>query len=109
MTNADYRAKWTALTAANGGIAPIEKHNVSTYNNWGCRCNTCYKAKQRYNKECKLVRFAKTAANKGIAPTKNHNFSTYLSWNCRCKPCRLSYKEYVKERKNRRRTSNDVV
>lgn len=30
-----------AMTAANGGIAPVAKHNASVYTNWGCRCKIC--------------------------------------------------------------------
>lgn len=30
-----------AKTAANGGIAPVAKHNASVYTNWGCRCKIC--------------------------------------------------------------------
>lgn len=28
-------------TSRNGGIAPVSVHNVSTYVNWGCRCDPC--------------------------------------------------------------------
>jgi hypothetical protein len=39
------RQRRLARTAANGGIAPIARHDVATYNNWGCRCPTCTTAK----------------------------------------------------------------
>jgi hypothetical protein len=39
---AEQRASRRALTEANGGIAPVEKHGKrTTYDNWYCRCVPC--------------------------------------------------------------------
>jgi hypothetical protein len=35
-------------TWANGGIAPVSKHNRSTYTNWACGCETCAEAQGAY-------------------------------------------------------------
>jgi hypothetical protein len=36
------------LTAANGGIAPVDNHGRSNYRNWGCRCPICVEANAEY-------------------------------------------------------------
>jgi hypothetical protein len=52
-------------TAANGGIAPVEKgkHGASTYVNWGCSCDVC----NRGNNELAARRLARRRERKAAA------------------------------------------
>lgn len=82
------RARRLRLTAANGGVAPIQRHDRSTYKNWGCRCVPCRTDHAKAQRALKARRWALTAANGGIAPTKTHNANTRTNWGCTCTPCR---------------------
>lgn len=52
----DARAVRRAATTANGGIAPVQVHNVFTYNNWGCGCEACRADHAAYQRERKARR-----------------------------------------------------
>jgi hypothetical protein len=50
------RDKRIATTKANGGVAPVDVHNRSTYINWSCRCWTCKDAQREWNKKYKQTK-----------------------------------------------------
>lgn len=60
--NASEHRQWVARarlrTAMNGGIAPVAKHNYSTYRNWGCRCTDCRRSHYLNCREFKDARKA---------------------------------------------------
>lgn len=74
-------------TAENGGVAPTDKHDQSTYSGWNCRCPICTADHAAKRKAQAAERRRLTAANGGIAPVKRHNANTYRAWRCRCVPC----------------------
>lgn len=93
---ASRRATRREETRLNGGVAPIETHNNSTYSNWGCRCADCcasHLTKMRHDRRSRLAR---TAANGGIAPlnkARHGRRTTYTNWRCRCNDCVAAVKE----------------
>lgn len=89
-TGRQTRATRCSLTAANGGVAPVDEHNANTYGNWGCRCPTCKASHSRKVSRQRVERYALTAENSGIAPTLTHNWSTYKNWGCRCETCKAA-------------------
>lgn len=47
---AELRRRRYAVTRANGGVAPVRRHNYVTRSNWGCGCARCladYRRMQR--------------------------------------------------------------
>ena len=46
------------MTAAKAGP---DRHGLSTYNNWDCRCDVCKQAKSASNRQEKLNRKARNA------------------------------------------------
>lgn len=83
----DMLARRRRIVAANGGVAPIEVHNASTYANWGCHCPDCKADHAQKAAQRRESRIALTVANGGIAPVATHNRSTYLNWGCTCQTC----------------------
>lgn len=69
------KAKRFARTAANGGIAPTDKHDGSTYANWGCGCDEC---KTGWATECRARYARKRQTRQGTTRTrrKNHGQAT---------------------------------
>lgn len=85
------RAKYLALTAGNGGVAPTDAHDSSTYVNWGCRCPDCRAGHATMVRQRRAARRRIVAANGGQAPIELHGVSAYTNWGCRCEVCRLSW------------------
>ena len=54
----DPRPLAAAMTAAKAGP---DRHGLSTYNNWGCRCEVCSQAKSEANHQEHLARKARNA------------------------------------------------
>ena len=101
MTKAERRA----LTAENGGVAPVEKHNRSTYVNWGCRCKPCRAGNSRHRTAQRAIKLRMTRDNGGIAPTEIHNATTYESWGCSCPTCKKAKSAKNAKRDRSRRAS----
>ena len=58
-------------------------YNVSTYSNYGCRCNLCRAA----NTEAKRAWRAKN----GDPPPTAHGVNGYTNYGCRCHTCRRDH------------------
>lgn len=99
--NPQWRAAARARTMANGGVAPVGTHGVSTYGNWGCRCPTCTAAWAAHVAASRARRYAITARLGGIAPVSQHNAATRANWGCGCRACLADTAAYGRGRRTR--------
>lgn len=90
------------------GHLPDEKHgDVSTYNNWFCRCDPCTED----NTKAKLRRRAERWGERVFIPAegetegywyapnapKHGKSSTFRNWGCHCPPCFEAEKEEIRK------------
>lgn len=65
---------------------------VSTYIQYGCRCDDCTAANREWVAECREDRARRLREDPTLAPHGNR--STYINWGCRCDECAEAHSEY---------------
>ena len=100
--NAALQRKQVTRRAAVVSDAEVQHGSVSTYINWGCRCDECKAAHSANLARQREARFARMKADPTIRP--HGTMATYSGWGCRCEACvaaATTYKRlrsYLKER-----------
>jgi hypothetical protein len=71
-------------------------HGLSTYTNWGCRCDVCRAAMAAYRRD----RRRKMGGR--VPPEVPHGrFGTYTNYGCRCEACTAANTAYHRQRRSR--------